>query len=283
MLKDEEKEIDAMIKLLDDKDQEVIQLITDRLILIGKAAIPKLEEAWEHSVDTDFQNKIESIIHSIQFETIITDLKKWKKDQSIDLFEGAMILARYQYPDIDDKLYKKIINKIIKDCEVEIHQEQTIMQKVKVINHILFDVYGIVGNKKHFLSTDSNFLNKVLETKNGNPLLISVIYVIVANALNIPIYGVNLPEHFILAYADLPKEVHFYLNPFAKGSIFSKREIDAFLTQLQIEKKEEYYLPCSNNQIIIRMINNMMIAYKAKGLQYKLDELNLLKNIIYNE
>jgi regulator of sirC expression with transglutaminase-like and TPR domain len=157
------------------------------------------------------------------------------------------------------------------------------MQKIKVINHIIFDVYGIAGNKKHFLSTDSNFLNKVLETKNGNPLLISVIYVIVANALNIPIYGVNLPEHFIVAYADSPNEVHFYLNPFAKGSIFSKREIDAFLTQLQIEKKEEYYLPCSNNEIIIRMINNMMIAYKAKGLQYKLDELNLLKSIIYNE
>src|SRR5436190_1968728 len=81
----------------------------------------------------------------------------------------------------------------------------------------------------------------------------------------IPVYGVNLPEHFVLCYKDeeaiLPifteenqLRILFYINPFSKGDIFGKKEIDNFLKQLKIQTEQYYYEPCTNLDMIQRLI-----------------------------
>ena len=109
-----------------------------------------------------------------------------------------------------------------------------------------------------------------------------------SNAVN-PIYGVNLPEHFILCYKDeaVPiknkeddSNILFYINPFSKGDIFNKKEIDNFLVQLKISKEKVYYTPCSNTEMIQRLIRNLMNSYHKLGFMDKVEELNLLMRAV---
>jgi regulator of sirC expression with transglutaminase-like and TPR domain len=79
----------------------------------------------------------------------------------------------------------------------------TPQEQVLVMNKVLFDIHGFAGNTTNFHAPQNSFINTVLESKKGNPLLISIIYILMARQLDIPIYGVNLPEHFILAYQDI--------------------------------------------------------------------------------
>jgi regulator of sirC expression with transglutaminase-like and TPR domain len=282
------KELTALISLLDDPDEAVYQQISTKILSLGQDVIPVLEEAWEHSFDTLIQNRIENIIHQIQFDLIKSALTEWAHPDHQNLLEGALLIARYQYPDIDFAKIKKQIDQIKQDVWLELNNNLTALEKVKIINHILFDVHNFSGNTTNYHAPQNSYINNVLESKKGNPLLLSIIYTIVAQSLDIPIYGVNLPEHFILCYADIEHmgvpstegneggNVLFYINPFSKGTVFGQKEIDAFLKQLKLEQLPIFYEPCSNLEIIKRLLRNLISSYEKLGYPDKSEELKLL-------
>lgn len=283
-------EVQALISLLDDPDEEVFGHIKDKLLSMGNNIIPELESAWESSFDTIMQNRIENIIHKIQFENILKEIVKWVNSPEQDLLEGAMLISRYQYPDLDEKKIRKKIEQIKQDVWIEINHNLTALEKVKIINHIIFDVHSFGGNTSNYHAPQNSYINNVLESKKGNPLSLSILYTIVAQDLDLPIFGVNLPEHFILAYKDeeyTPMEsgdeadsILFYINPFSRGTVFGKKEIDAFLKQLKLTPDLAYYLPCSNADMIARMVRNLINSYDRLGYAPKKEELTIILNTI---
>lgn len=285
-------ELNALISLLDDPDESVYMQVSTKFLSLGQEVIPVLEDAWEHSFDTLIQNRIENIIHQIQFDIIKDALKDWAHPEKQNLLDGAMLIARYQYPDIDFKKVQKQIDQIKQDVWLELNNNVTALEKVKIINHILFDVHNFSGNTTNYHAPQNSYINNVLESKKGNPLLLSIIYTIIAQSLDIPIYGVNLPEHFILCYIDVEHmgvpsskdnvgtNVLFYINPFSKGTVFGQKEIDAFLKQLKLEQLPIFYEPCSNLEIVKRLLRNLIASYEKLGYPDKSEELKTLLKCI---
>ena len=71
-------------------------------------------------------------------------------------------------------------------------------------------------------------------------------------------------------------KILFYINPFSKGTVFGKKEIDSFLQQLKLPATEKYYNPCSNVDMIRRMINNLIMSFQKQGYASKAKELHEL-------
>jgi regulator of sirC expression with transglutaminase-like and TPR domain len=285
-------EVIALITLLDDPDETIYSEVKNRFIVLGPPAIPHLETAWENSFEALMQKRIEQIIHSIQFEALQKGLKKWADEENDDLLKGVLILARYQYPDLDETKIIKQLHQIKQDVWLELHDDLTALEKVKIINHILFEVHQFGGNITNYHAPQNSFINNVLESKKGNPLMLSVIYALICKQLDIPVYGINLPQHFVLAYVNdyanlidvnnktLSNNILFYINPFSKGLIFSQKDIDQFLKQLNLEPDNKYYLPCSNIDIVKRCLNNLVYAYEKLGYMEKLEELKKLEKLL---
>jgi regulator of sirC expression with transglutaminase-like and TPR domain len=286
----ENSEIQALIRLLDDPDEKIYTQIETKLVSMGEEVIPHLESAWEHeSWGISFQDRIENIIHTIQFEQVKERLSNWGVNGTHDLLKGMILVAQYQYPDLDENRIYEQIEKIEKDIWLELNEALTALEKVRIINHILFEVHGYSSNVKSFHSPQNSFINEVLDSKKGNPISLSILYSIIAQKHGIPLIGVNLPKHFILAYRDdfmidlrpdSDIKVLFYVNPFSRGAVFSKREVDDFLKQLDIEPKPEYYLPCSNVEIMQRVLNNLVYSYQKLGYSDKIEELKELKRLL---
>jgi regulator of sirC expression with transglutaminase-like and TPR domain len=282
------KEVIALITLLDDPDEVIYTQVKDRFVTLGPPAIPHLETAWENSFDAIMQKRIETIIHTIQFETLQRALRTWSTEEQDDLLKGALILARYQYPDLDEEKLRKQLYQIRQDVWLELHEDLTALEKVKIINHILFEVHQFSGNISNYHAPQNSFINNVLESKKGNPLMLSVVYILICRELNIPVYGINLPQHFVLAYLNdfanlmdvnnksLSNNILFYINPFSKGLIFNQKDIDQFLKQLNLEPESKYYLPCSNVDILKRCINNLIFSFEKLGYPDKVAELKEL-------
>jgi regulator of sirC expression with transglutaminase-like and TPR domain len=280
-------EIDALIRLLDDTDEEVYSHISERLITFGPSVIPKLESVWSSSLDALMQSRIEEIIHKIQLEVLQKELKDWANSEQKDMLNGAILVARYQYPDLNETKIREQIDKIRRDAWLELNDELTALEQVKVLNRVFFDMHGFSGNTQNFHAPQNSDINIVLETKKGNPLMLSLIYCKVANELSIPLYGINLPEHFVLGYKDetnvLPlikqldrQRILFYINCFSKGDICGRKEIDQFLKQLKIKPEPQYYEPCSPVDMIQRLIRNLMNSFYKLGEMDKVHELELL-------
>ncbi|MEO8886481.1 MAG: transglutaminase-like domain-containing protein [Mucilaginibacter sp.] len=279
-------EVNSLIRLLDDPDQEIYNHVHDKLLSYGSEAIEHLESAFEQAFDAIQQERIANLVHEIQFGIVKNDLKLWLHGGAFDLLQGALIINRYQYPDLDEQKLINQIEAIKRDIWIQMMNEASPSEQIKLINHVFYHLYGYSGNTSNHLDPQNSYLSQVLETKKGNQISLAIIYSIIAQKLDIPVYGVNLPKYFILAYVDETQQsdfeggILFYINAFNKGLIFGRRDVDMFLKQLNLKFDKQFYEPCSNTEIIKRVIRNLISAYENLGSAEKVAELNELLAIV---
>jgi regulator of sirC expression with transglutaminase-like and TPR domain len=271
--------IKAMIHLLDDSDQEVVTMVEQQIRTLGPSIIPVLESEWEsESLNPILQSKIENLIHDFQWQSVKTRLQLWKESGGMDLLEGMWILATYRYPDYSFEQLKVEMDQLYYEVWPQMREELHPMDQVKVLNTVLFEQLKFGPNSKNFHAANNSFINNVLSSKKGNPISLCVIYMWIAQKLGLPIYGVNLPNLFVLTYKQ--NGLQFYINVFNKGLIFNKIDIDNYIAQLNLTSNEIYYNPCSNLEIIRRVIRNLMMAYEKAGeMEYK-EELTELIDLL---
>lgn len=286
----ETKEIESLIKLLDDPDSKVFELVKTKLKTLGTEVIPFLETAWENSFDELFQSRIENITQSIQFSVIKNKLTEWNNSEEQDLLTGALIVASYQYPDMDTKKITVLFDKIKQNIWLEINTQFTALEKIRIINHVLYKVFGFERSNNFYRSAQSHFINNLIISKKGSPIALAILYSAISQQLNLPVYGVALPKNFIACYKnnnsdvfnnEFDHDVLFYINPFNKGIAFGKQEVDKFIKQQKLEHKTSYFKPCSNKETIIELLKTLIEFYKNNGNKIKTDEYQILLDILY--
>ncbi len=266
----ENKELMALISLLDEPDTENYNNIRKSIFSIGNPALPLLEITLENSFDDTIQKRIQNIIREIQFEDICKKFNNWINSPSNDLFDAFLLISKFQYPDIDEEIIRGQVAKILKNIWLELNDGFTALKRITIINHVLYEAYKFHGNINPNDSYKSFFINNMLETKECSSISMGILYLILTKKLGIPVFGINLPEQFILAYIekssenrttkDLESDVLFYINPINKGAIFKKEQIDFFLKQLNIKSEKSCYNPCNNLIIIKRLLSELIIA-----------------------
>lgn len=280
------KELDSLIRLLDDPDAEVFEHVEQKLITMGPEVITQLESVWEQSFDVLLQTRIENLIHKIQFKDVLQELELWRLSGSFDLLQGLTIINKYQYPDIDEQKIINQIEAIKRDVWLEMIYSMSAVEKVRLLNNVIYNAYGFSGNTSNYHDPQNSYISQVLENRKGNPILLSCIYSIIAQKLDIPIYGVNLPKHFILAYTEdhAPVEnkhgILFYINAFNRGQIFGRHDVIAFLKQLNLPPNDNFVLPCSNLDIVTRVLRNLTTSYSQAGNASKHEEIDKLLGVL---
>ncbi len=281
-------QLDALIQLLDDPDEGVYNHVRDKFLELGLDAVPHLENNWELSEEIFVQQRIENLIHSIKSHDVFQQLKNWIENGGQNLLNGAILVAKYHYHNIDEEKIRSKINQIKQDVWIELNDDLTAFEKIKVLNHIIFNLHEFKGDRDDYHNPKNSFLNRVLDSKKGSPLSIGILYAVIAQGLDIPLYGVNLPHHFILAYEDeflanfAPEEmatpgILFYVNTFSGGAVFGKKDVLEFLKQIDVEPNDQYFKPCSNIAIIKRMITNICYSYQKLN---KLDKDQHFKELL---
>ena len=288
MIRDSEiKRLDALISLMDEPDETAYLKIRDQVYGFGQEALPFLEKAVERTFDELMLQRIMAVMQSIRQENLYRDLLDWVQLGSSDLMKGYLLITRSQYPDLDETSVQTRIEKIRMDMWLELNNNLTALENIQVMNHIFFDINKFEGNKINLNAPQNQYLNTLLDTRMGSPLSLGMLYMILASKLNLPVYGVNLPQHFILAYLAEPglhdpteDDVLFYINPFNKGAVFTRREIELFLRQMKIDPDKNYFAPCSNIDIIERLLNVLIYTYNQLGYPEKITDLQILLKAI---
>lgn len=263
--------IKSLIHLLDDPDNDIIVHVEQQILQFGELAIEDLELEWENSDSAIIVQRIENLIFEIKSDKFKNLLQKWLDNGAVDLMEGSLLVAQYQYHNLNKEKVYDFLKKIEQDIWIEINDYQTALEKTKIINHIFYNIYGFDGNKENYHAPHNSFIQKVIEQKKGTPLSLGILYIHLAQKLDIPIYGVNVPNHFVLVYkndeiAEAPFDKYlFYINPFSNGSVFGRFELEDFIQQLQMPAQVAYFEACTNKDIVKRMIHNIVYAYELAG------------------
>lgn len=135
--------------------------------------------------------------------------------------------------------------------------------KIHLLSRVLYEEEGYVGNKLFYHEPDNSFLAKLLDSKLGIPISLSVLYILVGMRLGLPLYGVNLPLHFMLSYES--DEFQTFIDPFNGGVQIDKETCVRFLEANGYKDPNEYFQKASTLTIIKRMYNNLINIYKKIG------------------
>lgn len=270
----EEKELKALVSLLDDDDKHIVTHVEDKILSIGTSVIPFLEKEWENSFNPTVQQRIEDLIHTLQYELLKGRLLDWYNGKEQDLLTGMWIVATYQYPEIELEKLKQELEQIYYETWLEFRPDLVPFDQVKVINSVLFNKLKFGANTKNFHSPGNSMINVVLQTHKGNPITLCVIYLLVAQKLKLPVEGVNLPNLFILSYKDT--QTQFYINAFNRGLIFSKQDIENYINELHLVPQSSFFEACSNLDIIRRTLRNLVMSFEKIGEHAKAEEVKVL-------
>lgn len=285
-------EVNALIILLDDEDVVVYEHVQSKLISYGSAIIPILLQEIKAVTNPIQKERIFEIIRHLQFKLVRDELKQWYESQEQDLLTGICIVAKYKYPEIDKQQIANEIDKIRLEIWLEMHYDLSPFEKIRIINNTLFSFYKFTGNTDNFHSPDNSYINVVLSKKCGNPILLSIVYILIAQRLQLPVFGVNLPQHFVCAFKEDKQEhslmdafnsgtqmdykkgrVLFYINAYKNGAVFSRSNLEHFLMQMRIEPKSEYFEACSNLQIMKRVLRNLVVAYTKEEKMQEAEDI----------
>jgi regulator of sirC expression with transglutaminase-like and TPR domain len=271
----EENEIKALISLLDDDDKQVVSHVEEKILSLGKEAIPYLEKEWETSFNPTLQSRIEEIIHVLQYDLLRSRLQEWYKGEDKDLLTGMWIVATYQYPDLELEKLRQELEQIYYETWLEFRPDLYPIDQIKVVNSVLFNKLKFGANTKNFHSPGNSMINVVLETRKGNPITLCVIYMLVAQKLKLPVQGVNLPNLFILTYKD-DQNNQFYINAFNRGLIFSRQDIENYIHELHLVPQNSFFEACTSLDIIRRALRNLIMSFEKIGEHAKAEEVKVL-------
>lgn len=273
-----ESEFKALIRLLDDEDEEVTAHVWSTLMALGDSGVERLEAEWLMAADPELQRRLEEVINRIHRKAVAKELLDWRKDGGRDLLRGWYLVSKFQFPELDFQKYRNEVNRLVNKTWLELNNQMDSGQKLKVINHILFKMegYGPNGSRPNF--PHNGHLNYLIDHQQGNASSLSLLYLILATQLDMPISGVILPGDFILIYKDEKEE--FYIDVFNGGHAFNRARLESYLKQMNIPEKTSYFAPTSNIYIILNLIRNIASDYAANDKPDKVAELEeLLEDI----
>jgi regulator of sirC expression with transglutaminase-like and TPR domain len=214
-----------------------------------------------------------------------------KPNQEADLSYLALLMAQYITQPFNPAPYLEMLDQMAEPLKPKIPTAATPQARIDLLNSQLFDSCGLAGNEQDYYSPDNSFLNRVLETGQGIPITLSVVYIEVGQRLGLPLWGVGIPRHFVVGYGD-PQAQPLYIDPFNRGEILNELDCLA-LSQVSLAHlssyRKNFLKPVPARSILFRMLANLKYifighknwddAYKALDLMLTIypDQLNELK------
>ncbi|BBE16558.1 protein sirB1 [Aquipluma nitroreducens] len=282
-----ELKLDSLIKLLDDPDDSVFNLVLVEILKEDISIVDRLEHIWETSFEELVQQRIELIIQQIQLNDTKNKIKNWASQETLDLFEGIFLISRYQYPELKLKSIQIQLEKIRKDVWLEFKNSLTSLEKITILNHIFFDHYKFKINRDNTELPQNSYINRVLDTRRGNPISITIIYTLIARSLNLPVHYIDFDNNPLVGYFDKDmarlvneegsnSQILFYINPSNKGAIIGPKEVDYLRQSAENQENNHQPEPCPDRIVIKRLVEKLSYDYKQAGL---LEKVNYLKEI----
>ena len=286
------KEISALFHLIDDPDIEVYSTVSDRIISFGKDIIPNLEDLWENTITEDVQERIEHLIHLLHYQDLQHEFTNWARKDFPDLIEGALLVSKYNFPDIHVNSINKEIEKLRRNIWLELNTYLTPLEQINVINKVFFSHNKYKGVEISYQNQEEFLLNKVIETKRGNASANGILYQSVCQMLDIPVKAINIPRQFILAYFDntsdyfnpnpKPNKILFYIDP-VSGQVYTQKDVENYFKRISVTSTPSYFKPMSTHKVIQFLLNEYAKCFDDDKNRYKQNEVLSLSDMLLSQ
>jgi len=280
--------ISALIKLIEDPDEQIFSQVRSEILSMGSIIIPDLENALVSAPDGDFIERINEILNEIQTENLYQNFEQWIQSEEQDLLELMVLVEQIRDFNFSRQRIIEPIAKLKMDIWLELNEDQTILEQIKIIDRILYSTHEFEADEQDQHALSNYFIHSMLTSKKGNDTTLGLLYLYLAQSQKISFWGVKLLSNFILAYTNSLEaksidDVLFYLNPYKilpvpykNAAKFSLPNLLEFFASAGVDLNVADITPCSNVDIARRWLWFIQQAYIRKNDEKKMDLLNKL-------
>jgi regulator of sirC expression with transglutaminase-like and TPR domain len=179
--------------------------------------------------------------------------------EDFDLEQGVMLLCRTQYPQINLEAYSAVLDDYAAELRERLDLNGSPDLIIRVINDFLFRELRFTGDERNFHNPENSYFSCVLDRRIGNPISLSLLYLLLARRLRLPMAGIGLPGHFLCRFQT--SRVELYIDPFRGGRLLVKADCVKLVMQLQHRFDDSFLAPVSARRILLRICANLHQIY----------------------
>ncbi|MCE1198938.1 MAG: transglutaminase-like domain-containing protein [Marinilabiliales bacterium] len=271
--------LDALILLLDDQDEMVYQSVKEKLLSFGSGILPKLETSLDAVRIPEQHRRLEQIIFHLKRVQLIDKMRDWISSDNRSLLDGWLIVSSIHHPNLSKERIERIIQKLHREIWLEISESMTSLEKVSVLNHILFSINQFSVAESETASIDLLVIDKILFSKTGDVFALSILYLILARTLHIDLLPVILANKLLLVYEDKlaatlafgggNEKYLYYINVAHRGAVISPKEVQFLYDRSQKYGKLVTSVE-SDLTLLRKLLSLMYLIYTHEGDEEKL-------------
>ncbi len=281
------KRIYSLIALLDDPDPEVHQVVLKQLESLEPDYISVLEQEEIAHPELTFQ--IKGVVRTIRQKNLLHRIHSWF-DTPNDLLQILFFISQIEYSGLKLEEIKENAGLIVKEIWLELNENLTALERISIINHILFQNKGFKIIPWNNRTPDCYMINFLLNRRTGSGLIITILYLYIAKELGLNIYGINVPEGYFLAYYDqtgLYKKIDekkssalFYINPSNEGAVIGRAELEHIISEKGYTPKNEHFRPIDDKFYLKRLIVELKYCYEEKKNYSKAESMDSIYRLL---
>ncbi len=265
----------ALMKLLDDEDPRVFAAV-EKEILDGGNEVIQLLENEKDNAEAHVRKRIDKLISRIYLDKLQRDydaLLDFVFQPDFSLERALFLLAKPLYPDVDFVSIESQLNELANELRKRIGALEDPYDIVQHVNEFFLTEMGFAGNSKDYYNPDNSILHRVLETRRGIPISLGIVYILVGRRLNLPVFGVGAPAHFLVKFVPTLSGKEIYVDVFNGGRIMSRKDAEEFISDMGFSFEPRFLKNSSDLEMLARTCRNMARAFSAIDEQPKANVL----------
>lgn len=211
--------------------------------------------------------KLRRLAQELHEQRTITELAAAMQDEEskIDLLRAALLVARLDNEELEIEPYLDEVRRMAEEIAGKLPKDAGAEAKLAALRKYLFDENGFHGSRGDYYNRSNSYLNEVLDDREGLPITLAVLYIELAQRLDLNVRGAALPGHFVAQYipADGPAQL---IDVFEGAQPLTRAEASQRIGNFPARELTDAELkPPTKRAIIVRMLHNLQgVAGQAR-------------------
>jgi regulator of sirC expression with transglutaminase-like and TPR domain len=180
----------------------------------------------------------------------------------MDLAKGALLIAKEEYPQLPVDQYLGRLDQLAEKVRDRLDDETAPLVVLGELIETLYREEHFKGNKDAYYDPRNSFLNDVLDRGLGIPLTLGMVLLEVGWRLDLPLEGVNFPNHFLVRFQGAA--MNLLIDPFDGGQLRFEDQAQELLDQAfggTVRMRDAFLEVASRHQMLVRMLTNLKSLY----------------------
>lgn len=191
------------------------------------------------------QERHEALVH----EALVRAIEK------PDLLRAALLVAKLDDEEVDVEAYVDRVAQMAEAIRKDLDPRATPAERLAALDTYLFEENGFHGSRDEYHHRANSYLSSVIDDREGLPITLSVLYMAIAERLDVEVHGVALPGHFVVRYGQT------LIDPFDRGAVLPASAAAALVNRHARRRvREEDFAPVPARDVVTRMLRNLVGA-----------------------